>query len=138
HPVLAGATEAVELGQLIESTFAGGTPADTSALRRYLELLAANRDDLQRTLDDAPMLAEIDPWSRKLTLLARAALRGLDALNGTGSATDYQSEKADALASGHELVAADQFPGGLEALVGGEVHSVDRFGDLFAAIDRRL
>jgi len=140
HPVLDGAREAEELGARIAAAFAGGAgdPDPRAALRTYLEDLAANRADLQATLDDPGLLAEIDPWSAKLERLARAALAGLDALDGRGSAAIYRSARDEARRAPWS-VAATLSNSGLSALSGGVVNPpVDRFGDLFAAIDALL
>lgn len=139
HPVLAGATEAEELGRRIDAALgAGGSDDALPALRTYLEALAANQADLVATVDDAQLLAEIAPWSAKLTALAGAALLGLDALDGAASAGAYRAAR-DQARSAPQLVAATISNSGLAALGGGAVNPpVDRFGDLFAAIDARL
>ena len=140
HPVLAGAGEAEELGVRIAAAFpAGGTDAEeVSELRLLLERLAANGDELRGTIDDPALLAEIAPWSDKLTLLARAALAGLDALAGAGSAEAYRGLRTAALAS-PVAVAETRSNSGLAFLSGGVVNPpVDRFGDLFGALDARL
>ena len=97
----------------------------------------ANRATLQATVEDAALLAEIAPWSQKLTDLARAALLGLDALAG-GDEAIYR-EARDAAATQSPAVAATLSNSGIALLSGGEVNPpVDRFADLFAAIDARL
>jgi len=139
HPVLAGADEAAELGRLVAAAWPGAdtTPAALAELRSYLEDLVANRATLQATVEDAALLAEIAPWSQKLTDLARAALLGLDALAG-GDEAIYR-EARDAAATQSPAVAATLSNSGIALLSGGEVNPpVDRFADLFAAIDARL
>ncbi|MBY0276280.1 beta-N-acetylglucosaminidase domain-containing protein [Candidatus Binatia bacterium] len=140
HPVLAGADEATELGERIAAAFAGaGTDDDGIAkLRAYLERLAENRAALQATIDDPQLLAEIRPWSDKLTELAAAGLAGLDALAGRADAATFRSARVAATTPG-PLVAATLSNSGLATLSGGVVNPpVDRFADLFAAIDARL
>ena len=140
HPVLDGADEAIELGRLIADAFpAGGTdPPALEALRSHLAGLDGNGAALQATLDDAQLLAEIAPWSRKLTDLASAALAGLDALAGSGDPAAYRAAR-DAATAQAPAVAATISNSGLATLSGGVVNPpVDRFADLFAAIDARL
>lgn len=140
HPVLAGADEATELGARIAAAFnEKATDAEAVAeLRALLERLAANGDELRATIDDPALLADVAPWSDKLTLLARAGLAGLDALAGSGSAEDYRSARDVALES-RLAVAETRSNPGLAVLSGGVVNPpVDRFGDLFAAIEVRL
>ena len=140
HPVLAGADEAIELGRRIAAAFpAGGTdPAGVEELRAYLAELAANRAALQATIDDPQLLAEIEPWSRKLTDLATAALAGLAALAGRADAVTYRDAR-DAAARQAPAVAATISNSALAVLSGGVVNPpVDRFGELFVAIDERL
>lgn len=141
HPVLAGADEAVELGRRIAAAFpAGGAPsaAGLDELRALLEALAANEEELRAHLDDPALLAEIAPWSRKLTALSRAGLAGLAALAGTGSAADYRALREAALTEPW-AVAATISNEGLAALSGGVVNPpVDRFADLFRLLDELL
>jgi hyaluronoglucosaminidase len=138
HPVLAGATEAEELGRRISAAFDGDEPDAIAALRNYLEALAANQAQLAATIDDQQLLAEIAPWSDKLTLLARAGLAGLDALGETASPDAYRAAR-DAAQAPPWLVAATVSNSGLAALAGGAINPpVDRFADLFAALDARL
>lgn len=140
HPVLEGASEAVELGARIGAAFGDGSddPDARAALRTYLESLAANRADLQATLDDPRLLAELEPWSAKLEHLARAALAGLDAVEGAVPADVYRAARDEARRP-PPSVAATLSNSGLAALSGGVVNPpVDRFGDLFVAIDALL
>ena len=139
HPVLAGANEAEELGRRIDAAFDGGDAADAlGSLRTYLEALQANQADLAATVDDAQLLAEIEPWSAKLTQLAHAGLLGLDALDGAAAVGDYRAAR-DAARTQPWLVAATISNSGLAALAGGTINPpVDRFADLFAALDARL
>ena len=140
HPVLAGADEAVDLGRRIADAFpdAGTDAAGVTRLRTELEELAANRAALLATIEDQQLLAEIEPWSRKLTDLATAGLAGLDALEGRGDAAAYRSAR-EAAERQEPLVAGTFTSPGLATLSGGVVNPpVDRFGGLFAAIDARL
>lgn len=140
HPVLAGADEASELGRRIAAAFPGADsdPARLAELRTLLGELAANRQELLATIDDTALLAEIAPWSEKLTALAAAGLEGLDALAGTGDAARYRAAR-DAASSQPLAVAQTLSNSGLAVLSGGVVNPpVDRFADLFAAIDARL
>lgn len=139
HPVLEGASEADELGRRIATAFAGDADdAARTELRRHLEALAGNQAELLATIDDERLLAEIAPWSAKLTLLATAGLAGMDALAGAGSAETYRAARDEAAAAPW-LVAATISNSGLAALSGGRINPpVDRFGDLFAALDARL
>jgi beta-N-acetylglucosaminidase len=155
HPFLAGAAEAPELGRLIEATFpdggratgARGEAASAASerplgeargdLRTYLGRLEGNLMDLGLRLDDRTLLHEIDPWAFKLFLLARAGLLGLDALDASAAPDDYRVARDQALA-GPQSVARDDASELIESLAGAQAHRVDRFGDLFAAIDARL
>jgi hyaluronoglucosaminidase len=141
HPVLAGATEAEHLGRLIAQAFgSNGEAGDRGPLRSKLTELAALHAELAATLDDAALLAEIEPWSAKLARLADAALTGLDAVESGSRAADYRAKRS-AAEDAPQLVAADAFPftdGPMAGLASGPVRSVSRFGDLFAAIDRAL
>ncbi|MEW6270966.1 MAG: beta-N-acetylglucosaminidase domain-containing protein [Thermodesulfobacteriota bacterium] len=139
HPVLAGADEAVELGARLAAAFE--TPADASAvaeLRAYLAALRGNEAELAARLADERLREEIAPWSAKLTLLADAALAGLDALDGAAAREAYEA-KRDAARAEPWAVAETVSSAGLAALSGGHVNPpVDRFAELFAAIDARL
>jgi len=139
HPVLAGADEAVELGTRIAAAFGDGADGEAiGALRGYLEQLAANRAELLATIEDATLLADVAPWSEKLERLARAGLAGLDALDGSGSPEAYRAARDQARRAPWS-VAATLSNSGLAALSGGVVNPpVDRFADLFAAVDARL
>ncbi|HYC23316.1 MAG TPA: hypothetical protein VEI94_11455, partial [Candidatus Bathyarchaeia archaeon] len=73
-----------------------------------------------------------------LSALTGAALTGLDATLGGASAADYQRQRDAANASPY-LVAANGVTPSIATLIGGTPNPpVDRFADLFAAIDRRL
>jgi hyaluronoglucosaminidase len=140
HPVLAGADEAIDLGHRIAAAFpgAGSDLPGVTELRTYLGELAANRAALLATVEDAALLTEIAPWSEKLTALASAGLAGLDALAGTGDAARYRVAR-DAATALPPAVAQTLSNSGLAVLSGGVVNPpVDRFADLFAAIDARL
>jgi hypothetical protein len=138
--VLDGADEATELGRRIATAFpdAGSDQAGLTELRAYLDELAANRQALLATVEDPALLAEIAPWSEKLTALAGAGIAGLDALAGAGDAARYRAAR-DAAIAPPEAVAQTLSNSGLAVLAGGVVNPpVDRFADLFAAIDARL
>ncbi|HEY8518148.1 MAG TPA: beta-N-acetylglucosaminidase domain-containing protein [Candidatus Binatia bacterium] len=139
HPVLDGADEAIELGARIAAAF--GSAEDDGALaelRAYLEALRGNEAELMAGLDDERLRSEIAPWSAKLTKLADAALTGLDALAGLASAESYAA-KRDAARAETQAVAETVSSDGLATLSGGHVNPpVDRFAELFAAIDARL
>ena len=140
HPVLDGATEADELGARIAAAFdvAPDDPEARAALHAYLEALAGNRAELLATVDDARLLAEIAPWSEKLTRLATAALAGLEALDAGGSAATYRALREQAVREPW-VVAGTLSNSGLAALSDGVINPpVDRFADLFAAVDARL
>ena len=140
HPVLAGADEAVELGHRIAAAFpaAGTDAAGVARLRAELEKLAANRAALQEALAVGQLLAEMEPWSGKLADLALAGLAGLEALAGRADAAAYRSSR-DAAERQDPVVAGIRSNSGLATLSGGVVNPpVDRFVDLFAAIDARL
>jgi hyaluronoglucosaminidase len=140
HPVLAGADEAVELGARIAAAFAasGDDAGAIADLRSYLEALHANQAELVARLDDERLLGEIAPWSAKLAALAAAGLTGLDALAGLAGPDAYLEARA-AAESEPWAVAQTLSSTGLAALSGGHVNPpVDRFADLFAAIDARL
>jgi hyaluronoglucosaminidase len=139
HPVLAGGDTAHELAMHTDATFAGGglDPAGLASLRAHLEELRDNEDELAAAFPDSPLLAEIAPWSRQLGRLARAALAGLDALVGTGAREDFIVRRDETRGSDH-LVAATRLPQVLQPFVAGAGATVDRFVELFAAIDARL
>lgn len=135
HPMLAPGSESRRLANLIESGFGGlAGERDRRALREYLELLSRNHLELGKKLRNRALFGEIEPWSEKLAQLAAAAIAGLNALAGRGSAALYRTLR-DELAGSPQLVAADQFLPGYEPFTSGRGHSVDRFADLFTAID---
>jgi hyaluronoglucosaminidase len=139
HPVLASGATAFELHDHVAAAFAGGR-IDADALARlcaYLDALAGNETQLQRTLAGHALLAEIAPWSSQLTRLSRAALAGIAALRGAAPRADYAA--ALDLARAHEqVVAATVLPSSLLPFAAGQGATVDRFAALFAAIDARL
>ena len=139
HPVLATSVTASELHARVVAAFASASPghAALESLRDHLATLVANEAHLERTLAGHEILAEIAPWSRQLTRLARAASLGVDALQGRAQRESY--EHALQLARRHdEVVAATPLPPGLLPFVAGHGEAVDRFGELFAAIERGL
>jgi len=139
HPVLAAGAAAIELQQRIAAAFAAQMPdvRALAVLREHLVLLADNEQRLRDSLGAHAILVEIEPWSRQLTRLARAALAGLDALQGLADRTTY--EKARDLTRAHdEVVAATRLPQSLLPFVAGHGEPVDRFAALFKAIDDRL
>lgn len=139
HPVLAGGDTAHELAERTAAAFVGGEPCvgALETLRTYLEGLRDNDGCLAASLAGTPLLAEISPWSRQLTRLSSAALAGLDALAGRGAASDYVVRR-DESRGGDHLVAATRLPQALRPFIAGGGATVDRFAELFAAIDARL
>jgi hyaluronoglucosaminidase len=138
HPVLAGRDTAHELAQRTAVAFATHDDgADRAALRAHLEQLRDNEQQLAMALADSPLLAEIVPWSRQLGRLARAGLAGLDALSDRERRTDFAALR-DEVRSGDHLVAATRLPQALQPFVAGAGETVDRFAELFAAIDACL
>lgn len=139
HPVLAASGTAGELHAHTLAAFAGGEAERHAigALRRHLGALASNEEDLQRAMRGHALLGEIGPWSRQLARLARAALNGLDALAGIGTVDAYRAAR-DAAGAHDEVVAATPLPPGLTPFVAGQGDAVDRFAELFVAIDERL
>ena len=139
HPVLAAHDTAHDLAARTAAAFEEGDGDATAiaSLREYLEELRDNEGRLAALLAGAPLLAEIEPWSRQLGRLAQAALAGVDALAGTVAAAEYRAAR-DAARGGDHLVAATRLPQALQPFAAGAGTPVDRFGDLFAAIDRRL
>ena len=139
HPVLAGDDTAHELAAHTNAAFADGAldPAALASLRAHLVELRDNEDELAAALAEAPLLAEIAPWSRQLGRLARAALAGLDALAGTAARDEFVAHRDEARGGDH-LVAATRLPQALQPFVAGAGETVDRFAALFAAIDARL
>jgi hypothetical protein len=139
HPVLAATATADELHRRTSAAFddRGNDPAAIASLRAYLERLAGNESALRTALGDHALLAEIAPWSRQLTRLARAALLGLAAIASTETEPAYRAAR-EATRPSDEVVAATVLPPGLAPFVAGQGEAVDRFAELFAAIDRRL
>ncbi len=139
HPVLAADQTARALAARVAEAFADDARDEASLedLRRYLESLAENEAVLRRALRGREILPAIAPWSEQLTRLARAALRGLDALDGVGSVASYEDARCAAQA-GTCVVAATVLPSALLPFVAGQGEVVDRFAALFAGIDRRL
>lgn len=139
HPVLAGGDTAHDLAARTVATFAGGAidEAALEGLRAHLGELRDNEDRLAAAFAGSPLLAEIAPWSRQLGRLARAGLAGLDALVGTASREEF-CRRRDEARGGDHLVAATRLPQALQPFVAGAGETVDRFAELFAAIDARL
>jgi len=139
HPVLAATATAHELHRRSLAAFGerDDDPDAMAPLRAHLERLAANEEELRETLGEHELLAEIAPWSRQLTRLARAALLGLDAVASRDGADAYRAAR-DAARPADEVVAATVLPPGLAPFVAGQGVTVDRFAALFAAIERRL
>jgi hypothetical protein len=139
HPVLAGADTAHELAALTAAAFAAESidQRAVAMLRAHLEQLRGNEAHLAASFADAPLLAEIAPWSRQLGRLARAALAGLDALAGGAPGDAFATLRDETRAADH-LVAATRLPHALQPFVAGAGETVDRFAALFAAIESRL
>jgi len=129
HPVLAPASTATELASRITAAFASATPdeAAVAALREHLRALADNEEQLRRAFAGDELFAELEPWSRQLTRLARAGLAGLAALHGTSDRAAFEAAR-ESTRPHDEIVAA----------TAGHGDTVDRFAELFAAIDARL
>jgi len=137
HPLLDGAIEAPDLARRIEESFgAGGSPEGRARLRAHLESLAAVEADLQRVAEPA-LVAEIEPWLEKTTALSRAALLGLDALDGRAPVEDWQAAR-DRAAALRVDVAADRVSDAFAAFNATTAKNTDRFADLFAAIETGL
>jgi hyaluronoglucosaminidase len=139
HPVLAAEDEGLDLARHTDAAFgrlSGGAEA-IAALARYLDELALCGTRLERELGDAALSSELAPWSDKLAHLARAARAGLDALAGVAPADEFRALRAAAQAR-PERVACTTLPPGLVPFVAGAGEAVDRFDELFAAIERRL
>jgi hyaluronoglucosaminidase len=141
HPVLAAEAEALALARHVEGAFlrAGGTAdADAvAALAGYLDEVGECAQRLERSLGDVALWKEIAPWGAKLAELARAARVGLDALAGARSAGEFRALR-DAAQARPERVACTTLPPWLRPFAAGAGEGVDRFAELFAAIDRAL
>ena len=137
HPLLDGSVEAPALRRRIDDAFgSGGSTAGRARLREHLESLASVEGELRRDAEPA-LVAEIEPWLGKTTALSRAALLGLDAIDGRASVEQWREarERASAL-SVH--VAADRVSDSFAAFNATTTKNTDRFGDLFASIDASL
>jgi hyaluronoglucosaminidase len=137
HPVLAAHDTARKLAARTAAAFAADDRAALASLREHLEDLRDNEVRLTATLAGLPLLAEIEPWSRQLGRLAGAALVGLDALAGAVPVAEYRAAR-EAARGGDHLVGATRLPPALQPFVAGAGAPVDRFADLFAAIDGGL
>jgi hyaluronoglucosaminidase len=139
HPVLAGRDTAHRLAERTTAAFAARDVDDPAwaALRAHLEELRDNEPHLATALAGSALLAEVAPWSQQLGRLARAGLAGLDALSGRAAPTAFTALRDEARTSDH-LVAATRLPQALQPFVAGAGETVDRFAELFAAIERRL
>lgn len=137
HPLLDGSVEAPELAGRIEDAFGpSGSPAGRARLRGHLEALAATEAELRRDADPA-LVSEIEPWMEKTTALSRAALLGLDALEGREPAESFRAAR-DGAAALPVQVAADRVSESFAAFNATTAKNVDRFADLFAAIEAAL
>ncbi|HZR82637.1 MAG TPA: beta-N-acetylglucosaminidase domain-containing protein [Candidatus Binatia bacterium] len=139
HPVLAAGEGAGELARLADAAL-GRAPADPerlAELARHLDELSDCASRLALSLDDADLWREVEPWSAKLGDLARAARAGLDALAGVRSPEEFRALRAAAEARPHR-VACTRLPDALRPFAVGGGEGVDRFADLFAAIERAL
>jgi hyaluronoglucosaminidase len=140
HPVLAADATAPELRDHIAAAFAATSRDEARALlqlREHLDALANNEAQLRRALAGHALLADVEPWSQQLTRLARAALAGVDALRGAAPRGDYEAARDLARRYDH-VVASTRLPSPLLPFVAGQGIGVDRFADLFAAIEQRL
>lgn len=139
HPVVAGGDTAHELAVRTAGAFGGSAtdPAALERLRTHLVELSVNDERLAEALADSPLLAEIAPWSAQLRRLALAGIAGLDALAGVASRDDFVARREDTYGQ-DRLVAATRLPQALQPFVAGAGETVDRFAELFAAIDARL
>ncbi len=137
HPLLDGSIEAPDLRRRIEEAFgAGGSAEGRARLRAHLEALASTEAELRREAEPA-LVSEIGPWMEKTTLLARAALLGLDAIEGGAPADSFRAARARAEALPVE-VAADRVSEGFAAFNATTAKNTDRFADLFASIEASL
>jgi hyaluronoglucosaminidase len=139
HPVLASDCAAGEFAAGIRAAFPAGAiaPAAVSRLRETLELLARNDQRLRDELQDQDLLRDVGPWSAKLAALAEAALAGLRAIDGAVAAEDYRQRRDAALAL-PQVVCSTILPSPLAPFCIGGGEGVDRFAELFSAIDRVL
>jgi len=137
HPLLDGSVEAPELARRIDDAFGpGGSAAGRARLREHLEALATTEAELRRAAEPA-LVSEIGPWMEKTTALSRAALLGLDALDGSASAESFRAAR-DRARGLVEQVAADQVSDAFAAFNATTAKNTDRFADLFASIEAGL
>jgi hyaluronoglucosaminidase len=138
HPVIAAGIAAPEMAVRTREAFRARPlrEASLAALVSYLEEAATCGERLA-ALRDAALSAEIEPWCAKLADLARAATAGLEALAGGRPAREFR-ELRDAAQARVEAVGSSRLPERLRLLVAGAEEGVDRFAELFTAIEGEL
>jgi hyaluronoglucosaminidase len=139
HPVLASDCAADGFAADIRAAFpAGGSdPAAIARLRDQLQTIAANDHRLRAELRDEELLRDVAPWSAKLAALAEASLAGLRAIDGVSEIDEYRRQRDAALAL-PQVVCSTILPSPLAPFCVGGGEGVDRFAELFSAIDRAL
>ena len=153
HPVLAPRADAATLHELAGRAL-GATPeaGARGALRAHLDGIVAAMEQLPGSLPDAETWEEIEPWAAKLGSLARAALAGLDAVEGSGPADAFVllRDVAQALPQSvaRTTLPEQLFAWRMQGAPPGEAFAffdgitpadgVDRFSDLFEEISGAL
>jgi hypothetical protein len=141
HPFIGDNVESPALSAAMQRFLDDGSSDAESALREELLELSSNHALLTSALSNTALRDEIDEPSRKLSLLADAALKALDewSLQQQGGDPDPESVKA-AIAAAHEspwLVAADT-PLSLPLLSDRPSKATDAFAEFFDEMLRRI
>lgn len=141
HPFIGDNAESAALSAAMQRFLNDGSSSAESALREELLALSSNHALLTSGLSNAALRAELEEPSRKLSLLADAALKALDewTLQQQGGEPDLESVRA-AIAAAQEspwLVAADT-PLSSPLLSDRPSKATDAFGEFFDEMLRRI
>jgi len=140
HPLIGNEPESPALAARAAAFFQARSAASEQALRELFDSFTSVADDLAREVDNAPLIAELEGPSRKLSLLGTAGLLALDLL-----AAQARGEPVDASALRAQLTAAGAIPWLVgantrigppldEFFAGREAVRADVFGDFFTAV----
>jgi hyaluronoglucosaminidase len=144
HPLIGSSAESPELAAAIAAFWDEPSPASEERLRTLFSACARNRTELEDSLGNPALLAELLEPATKLSIFGEAGLLALDLLaaKSAGGAVDSAALQArlDAAAQIPWLVAANTpMPRQIATLIGRrEPRPADVFGNFFARVRTEL
>ncbi len=128
HPLIGDTGESARLAEAVREFFATRSAAGGALLRKIFAAFAANEREMEETLGNAALLAELREPSQKLSLLGEAGLLALELLEERGRGTMVDIRRIDEL-----LAAAKQIPW----LVGGNTRMAPTLARLLGEREAR-